>query len=179
MKKLFTTALAFLLILTTVLCLGSCSCFHKTEKLPTQFEDQFIYSYIDTTIKSSVNGAQLNEKIDENNSKVLQGIFNKIIEIEMENPCEIKDEISVNIKISDTENYTYYLPTDGCNIVKYNGKYYQIAVSDRFIINDIFEKYGVVLQDYEEDTHEAHKVVLLKDKQTEAATEKSTSEKAE
>ncbi len=144
----------FGLLLNTFVC-------RRTQKLSTQDQGQYIYSYIDTTITCTSDDNNLNKKVNEDSSRVLQGIFNKIVKVEMESQCKVSGDIYVTIPISDEEVKTYYLADDGCNIVKYNNEYYRISVSDRFIVNDIFEKYGVTLPDYDEDTNTAHNVTIV------------------
>lgn len=154
--KVIGIGVAALLVIAAIVW-GILSLFvFKTRELETEHEGQVIYSYIDTRIVCTADGENLDKRVNEDKSRAIQGFLNKKVEIESETECVCSGDIQIRVAISDKEEHVYYLADDGCNILKYNGKYYRYTVSDKHIINDIFEEYGVELAAWDKSVYDAH-----------------------
>lgn len=148
LKKLFKICTALLAISMITVVLSACSCGGSEESV---IENQFgtYYKNIDTVITYKLDGQNVNTKVEEEKSLVLQGVFNKCDELPEVPECKFSDDFKVTYQEKD-----YLVAQDGCNYIKFDGKYYRIPVSDRMILNDVFEHYDVVIKDQEID--EAH-----------------------
>ncbi len=153
LKKIFKLCTALLAISMITVIFAACSCGEESSVIENQFGTY--YKNIDTVITYNLDSQNINTKVDENKSLALQGVLNKCEELAKTPECEFSKDFMVTYQENE-----YLVAHDGCNHIKHNGKYYRIPVSDRMILNDIFENYGAKIKN--QAINEKHEVEVKK-----------------
>lgn len=122
-KKLFTTGIVFSLILFVF-----CSCNLNKVNIPDSSTAKIVYKY---------NDKNINESLNEDESLIIKDIFNDK-ELFYDNPsCGFNANISLSF-----DDKTFMIACDGCSIIKYNNKYFNVSDSQIEQIHNIIQKYG-------------------------------------
>lgn len=122
-NKLFTAGIIVSLILFVF-----CSCNLNKINIPDNATAKIVYKYDDKNI---------NESLNEDESLIIKDIFNGK-ELFYDNPsCGFNANISLSF-----DNKTFMIACDGCSIIKYNNKYFNVSDSQIEQIHNIMQKYG-------------------------------------
>lgn len=172
LKKLLTICLAILMIVASSALLTACSC-GEPEVIVTK-DGKTYYNNRATIVTYKLDGQNVNTQVNNDKSLALQAIFNNMTEMDTVPECEFSEDFMITF-----DGKMYYVAQDGSRVIKYEDKYYMTAVSDRYILNQIFTDYGVEgLPDPQSGTI-PEIATTAQDGVAEAETEKVTAEVAE
>lgn len=127
-KKLSAICLCIIMIFSAAI-LSSCI-FSDTVNIPDDSQGSIKFIYIDKNI---------NTQMDKQDSDEVISIFNNR-KCYFDNPSCGFDE---NISLSFGTN-TFLVACDGCSIIKYHNKYFNVSNSEIEKIHNIMVKYGAV-----------------------------------